>query len=32
LVYTYLKSWLDIRQEEEKLPPEISQRSDYSNY
>jgi hypothetical protein len=32
LIYTFLKSWLDIRQESEKLPPEISHRSHYSKY
>jgi hypothetical protein len=32
LAYTYLKSWFDIQQEKEKLPPDISQRSDYSKY
>ena len=32
LAYTFLKSWLDITQEGEKLPPEISTRSKYKDY
>ena len=32
LVYTYLKTWLDIDKKEEDPPPEIPSRSNYSDY
>jgi len=32
LIYIYIKSWFDIDQGEEKLPPKIPSRSNYSEY
>lgn len=33
LVYTYIKSWIDIKEDsEEKLPPAIDYRSKYTDY
>lgn len=33
IIYTYIKSWIDLKKDEEdKLPPKITQRQNYSDY
>ena len=32
LAYAFLKSWLDITEEGDRLPPEVPTRSKYSEY
>ena len=32
VIYTYIKTWMDMGNETDEIPPKISSRSKYTNY